>query len=248
VNVDGLRVCVIGAGMMGHGIAQVFALEGASVVVHDPVDEALRSVPERIAANLRTLGADPGAADAVALESELDAALADADFVFEAAPEDLELKQELFAHLDRVARPAAVLASNTSVMRIGDIAARVANAERVVGTHWWNPPFLVPLVEVVQADRTAAGTVARTMELLRSVGKTPVENADLVGLELTLAIHDYVLPTLDPPSEPAAGLRKRVEDGRLGMATGEGFRRWTPEQADETRRRMLEHLRAAASD
>jgi len=184
-------------------------------------------------------------------------------------------------------------------MRIGDIAARVEHGERVVGTHWWNPPYLVPLVEVVQSDRSAAGAVARTIELLRSVGKTPVhvrrdvpgfignrlqhalwrqafelvdagvcdaddidtvikasfgrrlavlgpmENADLVGLELTLAIHDYVLPTLDPPSQPARGLRERIDKGDLGMATGRGWRSWTPEQAEETRRRMLEHLAAA---
>jgi 3-hydroxybutyryl-CoA dehydrogenase len=299
--VAGVRVCVVGAGLMGHGIAQVFALQGASVTVHDPAPDALRSAPERIAANLRALGEDPSAAAHVALEADLAAALAGADFVFEAAPEDLELKQALFERLDRAAPPAAVLASNTSVMRIGDIAARVENAARVIGTHWWNPPYLVPLVEVVQADRTARGTVSRTIDLLRSAGKTPVhvrrdvpgfignrlqhalwrqafelvdagvcapedvdtvikasfgrrlavlgpmENADLVGLELTLAIHDYVLPTLDPPSEPARGLRERVRTGRLGMAAGEGYRSWTPEQAQETRRRMLEHLAAQAA-
>jgi 3-hydroxybutyryl-CoA dehydrogenase len=299
---SGLRISIVGAGLMGHGIAQVFALEGASVVVQDPVPEALASVPERIAANLKTLGEDPAVAASVALEEDLEAALEGADFVFEAAPEDLDLKQELFARLDRAAPPAAILASNTSVMRIGDIAARARHGERIVGTHWWNPPFLVPLVEVVQADRTAQGTVARTMELLESVGKTPVhvrrdvpgfignrlqhalwrqafelvdagvcgaedidtvikasfgrrlavlgpmENADLVGLELTMAIHDYVLPTLDPPSEPARGLRRRVEQGKLGMAAGQGWRKWTPEEAAETRRRMLEHLAAARDD
>jgi 3-hydroxybutyryl-CoA dehydrogenase len=296
---SGLRISIVGAGLMGHGIAQVFALEGASVVVQDPVPEALASVPERIADNLQALGEDPAVADSVALEEDLEAALDGADFVFEAAPEDLELKQDLFARLDRAAPPAAILASNTSVMRIGDIAARARHGERIVGTHWWNPPYLVPLVEVVQADRTAQGTVARTMELLRSVGKTPVhvrrdvpgfignrlqhalwrqafelvdagvcgaedidtvikasfgrrlavlgpmENADLVGLELTMAIHDYVLPTLDPPSEPSHGLRRRVEQGKLGMAAGQGWRKWTPEEAAETRRRMLEHLAAA---
>ena len=129
------------------------------------------SVPERIAANLRALGEDPAVAASVALEEDLEAALDGADFVFEAAPEDLELKQELFARLDRAAPPAAILASNTSVMRIGDIAARANHGERIVGTHWWNPPYLVPLVEVVQADRTPQGTVARTIELLRERGQ-----------------------------------------------------------------------------
>jgi 3-hydroxybutyryl-CoA dehydrogenase len=72
-----------------------------------------------------------------------------------------------------------------------------------------------------------------------------MENADLVGLDLTLDIHAYVLPTLDPPSQPAEGLKQRVEAGDLGMKTGAGYRRWTAEEADEVRRRLLAHLAAA---
>jgi 3-hydroxybutyryl-CoA dehydrogenase len=73
----------------------------------------------------------------------------------------------------------------------------------------------------------------------------PIENADLVGLDLTLDIHAYVLPRLDPPSEPARGLRERVERGELGMRTGAGYREWTPAEADAVRGRLREHLIAA---
>jgi 3-hydroxybutyryl-CoA dehydrogenase len=294
-----LKIGIVGGGLMGHGIAQVLAGHGATVTVHDPDDETLKSVPARIAANLEQLGEDASIAEKVKLAKTLDEAAGDADWVFEAAPERMELKQAIFAQLDEQVPPTAVLATNTSVMRITEIAARTKHPERVVRTHWWNPPYLVPLVEVVQGERTDPQTVQRAIDLLREAGKTPVhvrrdvpgfvgnrlqhalwrqalelvdqgvcdaedvdtvvkasfgirlpvpgpiENADLVGLDLTLDIHDYVLPTLDPPSQPAAGLRQRVRDGDLGMKTGAGYRRWTAEQADEVRRRLLAHLAAA---
>jgi 3-hydroxybutyryl-CoA dehydrogenase len=289
-----MRAAVIGAGLMGHGIAQVLALRGHDVVVHDPVPEVLDTVPDRIAANLEELGivAEPG----VELEADLERAAMSADWVFEAAPEDLALKRELFERLDAVAPPGAVLATNTSVMRVGDVAARARGRGRIVGTHWWNPPFLVPLVEVVQGPETETATIDRTMSLLESLGKTPVhvrrdvagfvgnrlqhalwreafdlvdkgvcdpetidtvlkegfgrrlpvlgpmENADLVGLDLTLAIHEYVLPELDPPSQPSPALRQRVARGDLGMKTGAGFRTWSPSDAAEVRTRVLHRL------
>jgi 3-hydroxybutyryl-CoA dehydrogenase len=291
------RAAVIGGGLMGHGIAQVLALAGVDVVVHDPVPEALAAVPARIAANLQALGIE--AEVRVDLESELEAAAGGADWVFEAAPEDLELKQQIFERLDAVARPDAILATNTSVMRVRDVAAQAVRRERIVGTHWWNPPFLVPLVEVVQGPDTEPAAIDRTIAFLTSLGKTPVhvrrdvagfvgnrlqhalwreafelvdkgicdaetidtvikagfgrrlpvlgpmENADLVGLDLTLAIHEYVLPELDPPSQPSDGLRQRVQRGELGMKTGAGFRHWFERDADEVRGRVLARLTAA---
>jgi 3-hydroxybutyryl-CoA dehydrogenase len=94
--------------------------------------------------------------------------------VFEAAFEDLPLKQDLFAQLASSTRPDCILASNTSVISIGEIAANVHDPGRVLGTHWWNPPYLIPLVEVVQAPATDVAYVESTMELLRAVGKLPV--------------------------------------------------------------------------
>jgi len=282
---------------MGHGIAQVLVGRGMDVVVHDPDATVLATVRERIASNIRSLGADPSVAEAVELEPNLERAVADADWVFEAAPERLELKQELFERIDRATRADAVLATNTSVIRVSEIAERASNRGRIVGTHWWNPPYLVPLVEVVQASDTTSETIERTMALLAALGKTavhvrrdvagfvgnrlqhalwreafalidagvcdaetvdtvvkagfghrlgvlgPIENADLIGLDLTLNIHEYILPRLEQPSEPSEGLRERVRRGDLGMRTGAGYRHWSPEEADEVRERVLARLR-----
>jgi 3-hydroxybutyryl-CoA dehydrogenase len=298
-GLEDVHVAVVGAGLMGHGIAQAFAEKGARVAVHDPAPAALASTPARIGENLRALGRDAAAVARITLAENLDGAVAGADWVFEAAPEDLPLKQELFAQLDALAGGECVIATNTSVMRVSEIAARTRRPERCIGTHWWNPPYLVPLVEVVAAERTAGDTVARTMGLLGRAGKTPVhvkrdvpgfignrlqhalwrqafalvdagvcdaaavdavvkagfgprlavlgpmENADLVGLDLTLQIHDYVLPTLDPPSQPSPGLRARAAAGRLGMKTGGGFHTWDEDSAAAVQRRLTEHLAAA---
>jgi 3-hydroxybutyryl-CoA dehydrogenase len=228
--------------------------------------------------------------------------VAEADWVFEAAPERLELKQALFERIDRAAPPSAVLATNTSVIRPSEIAARAANRGRIIGTHWWSPPYLVPLVEVVQAEETTTETVERTISLLSDLGKTavhvrrdvagfvgnrlqhalwreafllidagvcdpetidtvvkssfgrrlgalgPIENADLIGLDLTLDIHDYLLPRLDPPSEPSAGLQERVARGELGAKSSVGYLPWTEQRADETRERVRLRLLDAAAE
>lgn len=170
------RIAVIGAGLMGHGIAQVFAVAGHSVGLYDAASEPLRSARSRIADNLEALGGDPQAVERVRPCAELADALTEVEFVFEAAPERVELKREIFRQLAELTEERVILASNTSVIQIGEIARDVpaASRARVVGTHWWNPPYLVPLVEVVQASETSSEVVARTLELLRSVGKEPV--------------------------------------------------------------------------
>ncbi len=168
------RIAVIGAGLMGHGLAQVFAQAGHPVSLHDPDPDVLESAPARIAANLERLGRDPAAAERVSLHAELSEGVADVEFVFEAAPEKLELKQRIFAALDELTPAHVVLATNTSVIPVAQIAAGVRSAERVVGTHWWNPPYLVSLVEVVQSEKTDPEIVERTISLLRAVGKQPV--------------------------------------------------------------------------
>jgi 3-hydroxybutyryl-CoA dehydrogenase len=168
------RIAIVGAGLMGHGIAQVFAVAGHDVAVYDPFPEALGTLRARIATNLAELGLDHAAVDRVRAAQKLAEAVVDADIVIEAAPEKLGLKQDIFAELEKLAPRRALLASNTSVIPIGRIAARVTTRERVLGTHWWGPPYLVPLVEVIEADGTAAETVTTMIALLRAVGKTPV--------------------------------------------------------------------------
>jgi len=289
------KVAVVGAGLMGHGIAQVFAAARHPVAITDPDPKTLATVHERVRLNLERAGADPSAADRITLAEGIDEAVDGAEFVVEAAPEQLGLKQQLFAQLARAA-PDAILASNTSVMSIGAIARDAERPERVVGTHFWNPPHLIPLVEVTEAEPTSEDTVERTTSLLAAAGKTPVhvkrdipgfignrlqhalwreaialveagvctaqdvdtvvkttlglklqvlgplENADLVGTDLTLAIHEYVLPHIDSRAEPSPLLRRLVEQGDLGMKSGGGFRSWTKEEAQAVRDRLFDHL------
>jgi 3-hydroxybutyryl-CoA dehydrogenase len=292
-------MAVIGAGLMGAGIALVFAAAGHRVALFDAMAEARATALPRIRDNLKAIGLDPAAAARVTLHSEFATAVADADFVIEAAPEDLALKQALFAEIEDAAKPAAVLASNTSVIPITAIMQRLRNKARALGTHWWNPPYLVPLVEVIRTADTSDAAVGLTLKLLASVGKTavevkkdvpgfignrlqhalwreavalvadgvcdaktvddvvkasfgtrlavlgPLENADLVGTDLTRSIHNYVLPALDRSTAASPYLDRLVEQGRLGFKSGEGFRKWTPEQQAALRERVTNHLRAS---
>jgi 3-hydroxybutyryl-CoA dehydrogenase len=292
------HIAIIGAGLMGHGIAQVFAVAGHEVRVYDAEQAALDSLRQRIAANLTQLGIAPSAEQRVSGHADLGETVAEADLVIEAAPERPELKRRIFADLVQLAPRAATLASNTSVIPITDITAGLDTAERMLGTHWWNPPFLVPLVEVVGTAATDPARIASVIGLLTSVGKTPVhvkkdvagfvgnrlqhalwreaiaivaegiadaetvdtvvkasfgrrlavlgpiENADLVGTDLTLDIHSVVLKHLDRSPEPSPYLRQLVDGGRLGMKSGEGFRRWTPQQASALRAGVFRHLQS----
>ena len=140
---------------MGHGIAQVFALAGHDVTITDAVAASLDAVKSRIAANLRDLGEDESAVDRVQPRADLADAVRDADYVVEAVSENLALKQKLFAEIERHVRADTILASNTSVIPITAIMQRLERRERALGTHWWNPPFLVPLVEVIETQWTS---------------------------------------------------------------------------------------------
>jgi 3-hydroxybutyryl-CoA dehydrogenase len=170
----GAPIAVVGAGLMGHGIAQVFACAGHAVTVHDPVPAALATLRERVAANLRRLGLAEAALERISACVDLDEAVGAAAFVFEAAPEDVTLKQALIEQITSLAPTDAVVASNTSSMPVATYVPRAHGKERVIGAHWWNPPYLIPLVEVVEGEQTSLGTVARTMDLLTAVGKLPV--------------------------------------------------------------------------
>src|SRR5882672_2990780 len=159
------RIAVIGAGLMGHGIAQVFALVGHDVTIYDPVAASLDSVKARILTNLKDLGDDQTAVERVRPTADLGATVRDADYVVEAVLEDLALKQKLFVEIERHVRPDAILASNTSVIPITKIMEGLRDRSRALGTHWWNPPYLVPLVEVIGTQWTAPAAIDFTMAL-----------------------------------------------------------------------------------
>ncbi len=167
------RVTVAGAGLMGHGIAQVFAAHGHPVRLFDTNDTILMQAPERIRANLAQLAAH-GAGDEVAIDAivarvslvqNLAEACAGTNVVIEAVSEKMDLKQRIFAELDHLCHPDVILCSNTSVMSITEIASKSQGRERILGTHWWNPPYLVPLVEIVRTVDTAQRCIDAVYDL-----------------------------------------------------------------------------------
>ncbi|MGR3499187.1 MAG: 3-hydroxyacyl-CoA dehydrogenase family protein [Limimaricola soesokkakensis] len=294
------QIAVIGAGLMGHGIALTLARAGQYVTITDPHAETLKSAPKRISDSLRVMGAEDieiaRTLKMIELCSSVGSAVCKADFIFEAAPEKLDLKRQIFADVEAHAPVAAVLASNTSVIQITKIMDGLKHPERALGTHWWNPPHLIPLVEVIKTGWTDGEVAERMMALLASAGKTPVmvekdvpgfignrlqhalwreavslvergicdaeavdtvvkscfgrrlavlgplENADLVGTDLTLDIHENVLFDLESRQGPSPYLRQLVKDGKLGMKSGEGFRKWTEDEANAVRARVGRHL------
>lgn len=169
---DRTAVAVLGAGLMGHGIAQAFMTAGFEVSLWDPDADVLTSAPDRIATHLAVAGIERDVD--VRLARTLPEAVDGAGLVIEAAPEKMSVKQDLVRQVED-ANDDCILASNTSVLRITEIAEAARQPERIVGTHWWNPPYLIHLVEVVRGERTADSTVEQVSTWLRGAGKTPVE-------------------------------------------------------------------------
>ena len=229
--------------------------------------------------------------------NNLEQALEKAEFVIEAAPEKLDLKQNIFKEIEKLAPQDCIFASNTSVIQITKIVEQMVNKNRALGTHWWNPPHLIPLVEVIKTEWTDEKTMRRTIQLLKDIGKTPVrvekdvpgfignrlqhalwreaislvengicdaeavdtvikssfgrrlavlgplENADLVGTDLTLDVHENVLHDLDRNQKPSKLLQRLVKEGKLGMKNGEGFKKWKEKDFDKIKHKISIHLK-----
>lgn len=294
------QIAVIGAGLMGHGIALTLARAGQYVAITDPFEDARASVAARIGQSLKILGEDDKSIARILKKIEIvsttGAAVKAAEVVFEAAPEKLDLKRKIFAEIEEHAPDNCILASNTSVMPITKIMADLRLKNRALGTHWWNPAHMIPLVEVISTEWTDDAVAEDMMALLDNAGKTPVrvkkdvpgfignrlqhalwreaislvengicdaeavdtvikssfgrrlavlgplETADLVGTDLTLDIHENVLFDLESRKGPSPYLEKLVAEGRLGMKSGEGFRKWTAEEANQVREKVARHL------
>ncbi len=298
------RITVVGAGLMGHGIAQVFAVHGHPVWLVESNLEIRNSAKDRVRNNLTNManqGVEIGEdidkiVDRISMSADLAPACKDCDLAIEAVYEDLELKQRIFFDLDRLCSPATILCSNTSVMSITEIASKSKHRERIVGTHFWNPPYLIPLVEVVRAEETADWCTAATYDLLARVGKHPVhvhkdvpgfvgnrlqhalwreafaiidegicdpatvdevvrsgfglrlpilgpvETADMVGLDLTLAIHNYILKYINAAPTPSSTLQVKVASGELGFKSGSGFLTWSEADITASRQRLADYL------
>ena len=195
-----LHIAVIGAGLMGHGIAQEFATAGYTVHLHDITDEKLATAQAQIEKNLHLL-AENGIITAENIAStlqriqtttDLAAGAENADFVVEAVTENLPLKQQIFSELDAMCQPHTILASNTTALMPSQIGAKAQRPDKILNTHYFNPPYLIPLVELIPSPETSANTVSVTKELLMHVGKTPAvlekEALGFVGPRLQAAL------------------------------------------------------------
>ena len=279
------HVTVLGAGVMGHGIAQVSAMAGHQVALHDPDAAAAERGLARIRANLDkglSLGKVSESARArtlarISLVSALAGACERAHLVVEAAPERMALKQKLLREVEAAAPPSALLASNTSSLSIDSMAEALAEPGRFLGLHFFNPVHLMALVEVVRGSRTDDAILDAAVAFARGLGKEPIvvrdapgfassrlgvalgleamrmveegvaepraidramelgyrhpmgplRLTDLVGLDVRLAIAEYLHRKLGGERyRPPAILRRMVEEGKLGRKTGEGFYRW----------------------
>lgn len=176
------RAAVIGAGLMGHGLAQLFAQAGIPVRLTDNEPERLKAGVHQIEENLKTfvqheILTAQKADEALARISPVGTvreAVKDADFVTECVTEDLALKQRIFEELDRTAPPEAILASNTSSLVLAEIGARVKRMSRLIVTHYFNPPHIVPIVEIVPSPFTDPVLTDKTCALMTRLGKTPL--------------------------------------------------------------------------
>ncbi|MFN0241373.1 MAG: 3-hydroxyacyl-CoA dehydrogenase family protein [Planctomycetota bacterium] len=282
--IDIHKAAVIGAGTMGHGIAQVMALAGIETHLFDvdagAVERGLTSVRGNLAKGVAKGKIEPAACDA-ALKlihgtTRLEQAVAGVQCVVEAVPEKLDLKQSIFADLGKRLPESVMLATNTSSLPITRIAAVTNAPARVVGLHFFNPVHIMKLVEVVVTEKTSPAIAELALDLVRRLGKDPIrvkdspgfassrlgvlvgleairmlesgvadardidkamvlgygfpmgplELTDHVGLDVRLAIADYLYKELGPRFDPPQLLRDKVRQGELGKKSGKGFYDW----------------------
>jgi len=299
------HVALLGAGMVGYGLALHFAKAGCQVSLYSRTQQTLDKAVENIRANLPALLQGQASVEdeiekiisRVKTTRNMDEAVAKAPIIIESVAEDLKVKQDLFKELDQMCPRDVILATNTSVISITAIAFKAKNRDRIVGTHFWFPPYLIPLVEVVKGKDTSDETMEITYQFMKKAGKHPIkclkdvpgfvanrlqhalwreaisivekgiadaatvddavkqsfgiripvlgpiENADMVGLDLVLAIHNNVLQDLEASPNPSPLLKDKVSKGELGFKSGKGFyASWTPERIKGTRERLVKHL------
>ena len=303
------HIAVIGSGIMGHGIAQTFALGGYEVTLNDINDDLLNKAVQRIRSNLNTfvdfgITTSAGAKKALSrikTSKNLSEAAKQSDVVVEALPEVMELKKRIVKELDETCPSHTIIASNTSGLSLTEMVSDIKRRDQAIIAHWYNPPHIIPVVEIVKGQYTSEQTVDLVYQLLTVIGKKPVkilrevpgflgnrlqfalyrealyclkegiasaedidlavkgsygfrlptlgplETSDFGGLDTYLHIAEYLFKEIDRSTEPPEFLREKVRQGKLGVKTGEGFFRYTPEEAEkkikERDRQFLQRLK-----
>ncbi len=297
------NILICGAGLMGKNLAYVMASNPIfKVALYDINDTEISSF---IRANTKQL-VEVGAVTSQEVEERINRIsfttdidsdhISAADFVIEAVFEDMAIKREIFAKLEARCRPDTIFCTNSSVMSPSEISLELKHRERFVGTHFWNPGHLIPLVEVVKSDASSDEVAQIVMDVLEGVGKVavlckkdvpgfianrmqhalwreaisivengiadaatvdkavrysfglrlpqlgPLENADLVGLDLTHNIHDYIFKDLEDSHSVSPLIKKLCQEGKLGFKTGEGLQKWTEEDIDNSRAELNKYL------
>jgi 3-hydroxybutyryl-CoA dehydrogenase len=289
------RILILGPGVMGAGTAVACARVGFQVEIWGRTDESLERGAQRVRKSIGTvsemLGLTedkvPGIDARIGYSTNLAEAAEGSDFVLESVAEDLALKCELLGIVDAAAPRHAILATQTSGLSITELGRATRRPDLVLGTHFWNPPELMPLVEVVKGAETSEKALEVTRALVRWIGKVPVtvhkdvpgfignrmlhalwreaisivergiadpadvdtvakltfglrspaigplENMDLVGLDLILSIHRYLLPELEHSEAPNPLLVDSVTRDELGIKTGKGFYDWSHRDSAE---------------
>lgn len=299
------KVAVLGAGVMGTGIAQTFAMKGHEVKIIYVYDDKARAKPiETMNAGLQLLADNqvinqkeiPQILSKVSCTESLEEAAEFADIIFECIVENLEVKQDYFARLDALCPQATILATNTSAISVTEIAEKSVHKERIIGTHFWKPAYLMPLVEVIKTKYVSERVVEETYQLLEEANKSPVivqkdvpgflanrmqhalfreaisivengiataedvdkaikngfgmrlgvmapmEVIDSGGIDLTYSIHQYLFPHIENSAKPSQLLKEKLDQGKLGFKTGEGFIKWSQEDIEKSQKNLNEGL------
>jgi 3-hydroxybutyryl-CoA dehydrogenase len=298
------NITLLGAGMIGNGLALHFAKAGYQVSLYSRTQQTIDKAIESTRSNLSLLLQKPAGSDEIEKivgriksTTDLAKAVANAPIIIESVAENLKIKQDLFMELDEICPRETILATNTSVISISEIASKSKNRSRILGTHFWFPPYLIPLVEVIKGKDTSDAVMELTYQFMKKAGKHPirclkdvpgfvanrlqhalwreaisivehgiadaatvdeaiknsigirlavlgpVENADMVGLDLTLAIHNTVLKDLEASPNPSPLLQEKVKKGELGFKSGKGFYdKWTQEDITRVRGNLLKYL------
>lgn len=300
------KIGVIGAGTMGHGIAGTFALYGCDVNLYDMNDEVLAKAKDLIREELELLAEEDyiakdmvaPAMERIRLFTDLKQTVADREFVIEAAPEKMELKQNLFKQLDELCPPATVFASNTSSLPLAGMMALVRESRkaRIMVNHWYNPGHLMPIVELsyfgnmpdviyqevanlyatikkqtvkvlkdvpgLVANRIQQGVAREVFSIIEQGIAAPedidkalkfgpafryattgqLEVADFGGLDIWCIVGDNLLKEMDNSQCANPILREKVNEGKLGLKSGEGFYKYAPEEVAEIRSKFLKKL------